>query len=109
MNFVIMNLIGKQFIKVPEFFIKPCPSSSIGIVYVSDLSGLKIWNLSDIVMKCIMFPYSIGFVVYPFLHNSLNIVRNRPTVRAVYCTNHKLYNGLTCSVDRWNGFNMVLV
>lgn len=65
-----VKIIGKQFTTVQEFFIKPCPSSSIGIVYVSDLSGLKIWNLSDIVMKCIMFPYSNGFVVYPSLHNS---------------------------------------
>lgn len=74
MNFVksdgSIKIIGKQLTKVQEFFIKPCPSSSIGIVYVSDLSGLKIWNLTDIVMKCIMFPYSNEFVVYPFLHNS---------------------------------------
>lgn len=75
MNFVksdgSVKVIGKQFTKVQDFFVKPCPSSSIDIVYVSDLSDLKIWNLSDIVMKCIMLPYSNGFVVYPFLHSSL--------------------------------------
>lgn len=58
-----VKIIGKKFTKVQDFFTKPCPSYSIDVVYVSDLSDLMFWNLPDIVMKCIMLPYSNGFVV----------------------------------------------
>ncbi|XP_054261012.1 uncharacterized protein LOC128985493 [Macrosteles quadrilineatus] len=61
-------ILGKAFSKVSEFFTEPCNSSLLGIFKVSDLSSLKSWNLADVVLKCILLPYSDGFVVYPLLH-----------------------------------------
>lgn len=61
-------VIGKRFLKVNDFFSKPCNSSKLGIVLVSDLGQLQSWDLKEITMKCVLFPYSDGFVVFPLLH-----------------------------------------
>ncbi|XP_046408227.1 uncharacterized protein LOC124172778 isoform X2 [Ischnura elegans] len=62
-------MIGQEFLVKQDFFVSPCKSSLLGIHICKELSESKMWPISNIEMKCAIFPLSrADFVVFPLLH-----------------------------------------
>lgn len=68
-----LYIVGKKFTEVRDFYLEPCPSSKFGVYFVENPSGvvqsLQSWDVKHISMKCLLYPYKNGFVIYPFLHS----------------------------------------
>lgn len=65
-------IIGKEFLKKCDLYKLPCPSSTIGIYEVYDLSVFKVWHIKDIQLKYFSYPISqqpTKMVVVPLHHN----------------------------------------
>ncbi|KYQ55446.1 hypothetical protein ALC60_05670 [Trachymyrmex zeteki] len=61
--------IGRKYLIKNDLFDVPCPSSLIDIYVVSDISELFIYEISDIVNKMLIIPYTNNTsVVIPLLH-----------------------------------------
>lgn len=75
-NFVIKDnvqyIIGRKFEHSSDFYLHPCPSSSLGIfaVTITDLAAsLCQWRVDDIAVKCIKLKYEPEkYVILPILH-----------------------------------------
>lgn len=63
-------IIGRKFLRRKNFFSIPCESSSIGVYKVKLLSDIKIWPVTEIIMKYVCFSYKHSFVVFPLLHTN---------------------------------------
>lgn len=62
--------IGQKFTARTESYLKPCKSSELGIYKVKQLSSLKMWPLSELIVKYYIMPYSEeSYIVVPLIHN----------------------------------------
>lgn len=59
---------GRKFKKYENLYEKPCLSKVLQIFVVSGLSSLKIWSLSDISIKMVLFPIRNAYAAFPLLH-----------------------------------------
>lgn len=66
----VISIVGKPFSMLSEFYVKPFPSSNIGVYFGKHLGILQSWNVKDIMEKCIKLPFKDGYVIYPFLHEA---------------------------------------
>lgn len=66
-------VIGKKFLNIQDLFEKPCPSSSLGIHSVKNLSNYLFWPVTQISCKYVKLPMKNQtncFAVIPLLHCS---------------------------------------
>uniref|UniRef100_A0A1Y1KCD2 DUF4218 domain-containing protein n=1 Tax=Photinus pyralis TaxID=7054 RepID=A0A1Y1KCD2_PHOPY len=62
-------IIGRKFNTCKDFYLQPCPSSTLGIYVVDDLGPLGSWNVEEISCKFFKMNYNDKFVVVPLLHS----------------------------------------
>lgn len=60
-------IIGREFLVKDDFYTRPFPSRSIGVLAVSQLSGTRFWPMRS-VQKLVRLPSSHQSVVIPLLH-----------------------------------------
>lgn len=67
-----MVLVGRKYMYKGNFYVKPLPSSSLGIFLVkSELSAeLEIWPISSVCHKLMLLPCGQDFVAFPVLHTA---------------------------------------
>lgn len=49
-------VIGREFLSVADYFVKPLPSSKVGIFKISKPSSLKVWDISEVSRKVMKLP-----------------------------------------------------
>lgn len=67
----VFVIIGKEYLKKSDLYKLPCPSSTLGIYEVDDLSEFMTWPVKDIEFKCFSFPIfldSTRMAVVPLHH-----------------------------------------
>lgn len=69
-----MKVVGRKFVERQSYFTSPCDSSLLGIYKVSCLSGLKVWDVEDIMCKNYLIPASKNsFVAVPLLNSDFTL------------------------------------
>lgn len=75
LNFASTNentiVIGKNYKTLNNFYTEPCKSSKLNIHEVCDLGNLQMWNLDQILNKCVRLKYKETYVIFPLLHTQL--------------------------------------
>jgi len=61
-------VIGREFLSKRDFYNVPIESSRVGTFKVEQLSDLKTWLLSQIVIKYVQLPYKTAYIVSSILH-----------------------------------------
>jgi len=65
----LIFLVGKLFKKTNNFYTYPLPSSTLGIISVSQINeNVRILPLSEIKAKCWLMPDRDSFLCVPLLH-----------------------------------------
>lgn len=63
-------VIGHKYKSFIDFYSEPCRSSKLGIYLVDNLGNLQMWNIAQIVCKCLKLKYKNKYVVFPLLHSN---------------------------------------
>lgn len=64
-----LYIVGEAFLTKSDFFEKPCKSSALGIYLIEKKFGsLQMWQLNQLLQKCVKLSYMEKFVIFPLLH-----------------------------------------
>lgn len=66
-----LKLIGRKFLTIQNFYVRPCESKEIGICLIDNVGPLQMFNVANVLFKCVILSWKEKYVTFPQIHTNI--------------------------------------